>query len=125
MVDAKPRDGDSDSIQGDGLQLSFTEVFLLFSAFPIGLGLYHYVHPFIAAMAGAIILFIAVMRLLGRRNVVVGGITGFCLATLLCFPVSWIGGLDPIMSCVFVLVVPCAGYIAGGFITELNEDDDL
>ncbi|MCR9293204.1 MAG: hypothetical protein NXI32_10825 [bacterium] len=103
-------------------QLSLAELFFITSLSAFALWLYVYVHPFVASLAAAILLFVAILRQLGRRPVVVGGLAGFAVATVLSWAICILGQIDMGLTIIVVLLGPCAGYVAGAFMTELADD---
>lgn len=106
-------------------QLSLAELFFITSLSAIALWVYVYVHPVVASLAAAVLLFIAILRQLGRKPVVVGGLAGFAVATILSWAICLLGQVDIGLTIVVVLVGPCAGCVAGAFMTELAETECL
>ena len=104
-------------------QLSLFELFFVMTLCAVALWLYIYVSPFIATMTGAALVFVLILRQLGRRPLFIGGLAGFLVAMFLSFIVCLLNDIDDSLMVIMLLVVPSAGYIAGGFMTELAEDD--
>ncbi len=90
------------------------------SAFSIWM--YNTVHPFFAMSIGAAIVFVLIMRMLGKRSVVVGGMCGFVVAMVMSAVLCLTGFLDTAFAATLMLVGPCMGYVVGGLITEFRDD---
>ncbi len=121
MLDEKLESESTDRQLG-GVQLSISELFFITTLCALAFWIHVYVSPLIALMAGAILVFVLVIKQLGRRSVVIGGVAGFGVATILSWLVCWAGQAEWGVTLIVVLIAPCLGYVAGGFMTELADD---
>ena len=103
-------------------QLSLMEMFFITTLTAVALWVYVYVSPLVALMAGGVLIFVVILRSLGRQPVVIGGVAGFFVAMLLTWLVCLFGQLDSSATIIAMLFCPCIGYVVGACMTELADD---
>lgn len=108
-----------------GIQLSLGELFFIVTLSAVAFWLYHVLSPTVAFLVGGAVIFFAIMKRFGRRSLVMGGLIGCGLAELLAFGIGILTDASMSMKIALLLLAPCFGYVFGGLITELAEDDSI
>ena len=103
-------------------QLSLLEMFVFMTCSALSIWMYNNLHPFFALAIGAAIVFVLIMRMLGKRSVVVGGMCGFVVAMVMSAALCLTGFLDTAFAATLMLMGPCMGYVVGGLITEFRDE---
>ena len=103
-------------------QLSLLEMFVFMTCSALSIWMYNTVHPFFALAIGAAIVFVLIMRMLGKRSVVFGGMCGFAVAMVMSAALCLTGFLETAFAATLMLMGPCMGYVVGGLITEFRDD---
>jgi len=103
-------------------QISLLELFALTNFVAIGIGVFLYVSSLLALLIGGGLIFAAVLRFCGCRNLLKGGFVGFVTAAAVTFVIVQVGDLDGLISLCLAILCPSAGYVFGALTAELQDD---
>lgn len=103
-------------------QMSLLELFALTTFVAVGVGVFLYVSSLLALLAGGCLIFVAVVRFSGCRNLLKGGLLGFATAAVVTFVVIQVGELDGAVALGLAILCPSAGYVFGALTAELQDD---
>ena len=91
----------------------------------VAIGVYVYISPLLALLAGGSLLVIASVKAFGCRNMVMGGLVGFGSSIIVAYSVIALTDTDTTSAIGIALLCPAIGYIVGGIIAELSDDGSL
>lgn len=106
-------------------QLSLFELFFMTTLAAVAIGIYIYISPLLALLAGGSLLVIASVKAFGCRNMVMGGLVGFGSSIIVAYSIIALTDTDTSSAIAIALLCPAIGYIVGGLMAELSEDGSL
>lgn len=108
-----------------GLQLSLGELFFVTTLCAVAFWIYNWVSPILATICGCLLIFVAVMRTVGRRPAFIGGLIGFGVSGIITLVACFLAQANTLAAALCITSIASIGYILGAIMTELAEDDSL
>ncbi|MEM8733581.1 MAG: hypothetical protein AAGG44_05150 [Planctomycetota bacterium] len=108
-----------------GLQLTLGELFFVTTLCALAFWVYNWVSPILATICGCLLIFVAVMRAVGRRPAFMGGLIGFGVAGVITLVACLFAQATTLASALCVTSIASIGYILGAIMTELADDDSI
>lgn len=106
-------------------QVSLLELFFLTTFAAVAMGVYIFVSPFLAQLAGCVLVGCSLVRWIGCINVISGGLVGFCGTMVVFLLCQWVSPMDLDYALFAFLSAPSAGYVVGAFVAEFSNVSGL